>query len=78
MAYRQPRVPEYREQDGVGKTLKQLILFLKDFTMAAWTADNQRAEEAKAMEARLTRLEEELSALRAAMAAQSESETGEE
>lgn len=42
---KQPRVPEYREADGVKAYIKPLILFLKDFTMAAWTANNQRKNE---------------------------------
>lgn len=42
---KQPRVPEYREADGVGVYIKALILFLKDFSMAAWTANNQRKKE---------------------------------
>ena len=42
---KQPRVPEYRESEGVKAYIKPLILFLKDFTMAAWTANNQRRKE---------------------------------
>ena len=42
---KQPRVPEYRESDGVKVYIKALILFLKDFSMAAWTANNQRKKE---------------------------------
>lgn len=36
---KQPRVPEYREADGVQRHLKALTLFLKDFCMEVWTAD---------------------------------------
>lgn len=50
MAYRQPRVPEYSEKDGAGKALRALILFLKDFSMAAWTANNQRKREIEMLE----------------------------
>lgn len=42
---KQPRVPEYREADGIGVYIKALILFLKDFSMAAWTANNQRKKD---------------------------------
>lgn len=49
---KQPRVPEYRESEGVKAYIKPLILFLKDFTMAAWTANNQRKKEIE--EIRLT------------------------
>lgn len=46
---KQPRVPEYRESEGVKAYIKPLILFLKDFTMAAWTANNQRKKEIEAL-----------------------------
>ena len=46
---KQPRVPEYRESEGVKAYIKPLILFLKDFTMAAWTANNQRKKEIEAI-----------------------------
>lgn len=46
---KQPRVPEYREADGVKVYIKSLILFLKDFSMSAWTANNQRKKEIEAL-----------------------------
>ena len=46
---KQPRVPEYHESDGVKVYIKSLILFLKDFTMTAWTANNQRKKEIEAL-----------------------------
>ena len=45
MAFKQPRVPEYRESEGTGKYLRSLVLFLKDFCMDVWTANNQRTGE---------------------------------
>lgn len=42
---KQPRVPEYREGESVKDYLKPLILFLKDFSSEAWTANNQRKKE---------------------------------
>ena len=54
---KQPRVPEYRESEGVKAYIKPLILFLKDFSMAAWTANNQRIREMEALKARMDRLE---------------------
>ena len=42
---KQPRVPEYREADSVKVYIKTLILFLKDFSMASWTANNCRKRE---------------------------------
>lgn len=38
MAFKQPRVPEYRENENVNKYLKALVLFLKDFCQDSWTA----------------------------------------
>lgn len=38
MAFKQPRVPEYRENEGVAKHLRALTLFLKDFCQDVWTA----------------------------------------
>lgn len=59
MAFRQPRVPEFRESEGVRSYIKTLILFLKDFTMAAWTADHQREKDIEDMKKRLDALEGE-------------------
>ena len=59
MSYKQPRVPEWREGMGMGAFVKALILFLKDFCMAAWAANNRRQKEIKALEERLKRLEGE-------------------
>lgn len=36
--FKQPRVPEYRENEGVAKHLRALTLFLKDFCQDVWTA----------------------------------------
>lgn len=49
MAYRQPRVPEYRERDDVKGYMKPLILFLKEFAMSAWRANNARIREIEAV-----------------------------
>ena len=39
MAFKQPRVPEYRENEGTGKYIRSLVLFLKDFCNDVWTAN---------------------------------------
>lgn len=49
MAFKQPRVPEYRESEGTGKYIRSLVLFLKDFCMDVWTANNQRSGEIDAV-----------------------------
>lgn len=49
---KQPRVPEYREGEGMGRYMRALILFLKDFTMDVWST-------VTAMEKRLKKLEED-------------------
>lgn len=38
MAFKQPRVPEFQENEGVSRYLKVLTLFLKDFCQDAWVA----------------------------------------
>ena len=38
MGFKQPRVPEYREAEGVGAYMRNLTLFLKDFCMDCWKA----------------------------------------
>ena len=45
MAFKQPRVPEYRESDGTVRYIRSLVLFLKDFCMDVWTANRQRESE---------------------------------
>ena len=35
---KQPRVPEYRDGDGLDKYLRALVLFLKDFCQETWMA----------------------------------------
>lgn len=57
MAYRQPKVPEYREGGEMNGYIRNLILFLKDSSGAAWTANNQRIREIEALQARLEALE---------------------
>ena len=54
MAFKQPRVPEYRESEGTGKYLRSLVLFLKDFCMDVWTANNQRTGEIDAVKGGLS------------------------
>lgn len=58
MGYKQPRVPEYRESEGVQRYMKPLILFLKDFSLASWKANNQRMREIEEMGRRLGSLSE--------------------
>ena len=45
MAFKQPRVPEYREREGADRYIRSLVLFLKDFCTDVWTANNQRSGE---------------------------------
>jgi len=41
MTLKQPRVPEYRENESTSQFLKVLILFLKDFCQDVWTSYRQ-------------------------------------
>ena len=54
MAFKQPRVPEYRESEGTGKYIRSLVLFLTDFCMDVWTANNQRSGEIDAVKGGLS------------------------
>jgi hypothetical protein len=60
MGFRQPRVPEYREGESLAAYMRQMILFLKDCTMAAWAANGRRIKEIRALETRGKALEEEM------------------
>lgn len=54
MAFKQPRVPEYREREGADKYIRSLVLFLKDFCMDVWTANLQRSGEIDAVKGDLS------------------------
>ncbi|MDY4856924.1 MAG: hypothetical protein SO155_13025 [Candidatus Ventricola sp.] len=56
MAFKQPRVPEYRESDGTGRYLHTLVLFLKDFCMDVWTANREQRREIDEIRVRLSEL----------------------
>ena len=56
MAFKQPRVPEYRESEGTGKYLRSLVLFLTDFCMDVWTANRERRREIDEIRVRLSEL----------------------
>ena len=57
MAFKQPRVPEYRESEGTGKYLRSLVLFLKDFCMDVWTATRETSREISEIRERLTAID---------------------
>ena len=57
MAFKQPRVPEYRERDGADGYIRSLVLFLKDFCMDVWTANQERSREIDAIRARLSEMD---------------------
>ena len=42
MAFKQPRVPEYREAEGMEAYIRTLVLFLKDFCAETWTANRKQ------------------------------------
>lgn len=41
MGFKQPRVPEYHDGEGIERYIRTLILFLKDFCQEAWTASRR-------------------------------------
>lgn len=55
--FRQPRVPEMRDGQNIWLYLKELVRFLKDFTMSCWTAHQQNEKEIK-------KLREEIDAMK--------------
>lgn len=57
MAYEQPRVPIWREGNKLTDYIKELVRFLRSFTVAAWNADRLKDDEIKAIKARLDRLD---------------------
>lgn len=56
MAFKQPRVPEYRESEGTGRYLHTLVLFLKDFCNDVWTANRETSREISEIKERLNEL----------------------
>ena len=56
MAFKQPRVPEYRERDGADGYIRSLVLFLKDFCNDVWTANRETSREIGEIRERLTEL----------------------
>ena len=56
MAYRQPRVPQMREGDSVQTYVRELMLFLRDYCMAAWNSDRRKDEEIRALRRELDAL----------------------
>ena len=56
MAFKQPRVPEYREREGADRYIRSLVLFLKDFCMDVWTANRETSREISEIKERLTEL----------------------
>ena len=57
MAYEQPRVPIWREGNKLTDYIKELVRFLRSFTVAAWNADKLKDDEIKAIKARLDKLD---------------------
>ena len=57
MAYEQPRVPIWREKNKLTDYIKELVRFLRSFTVAAWNADRLKDDEIKAIKARLDKLD---------------------
>ena len=57
MAYEQPRVPIWREGNKLTDYIKELVRFLRSFTVAAWNADRIKDDEIKAIKARLDKLD---------------------
>lgn len=62
MAFKQPKVPEYRAGEGkhgLEAFLRTLTLFLKDFCMEAWAAYRRQESMLEQMARRLKEIERE-------------------
>ena len=57
MAYKQPRVPSMQEGTRLTDYIRELVLFLKDFCLAAWNADRQKDKEIEDIKKRLNALD---------------------
>lgn len=57
MAFKQPRVPEYRTENSVSVFLRALVLFLKDFCHEAWSESRRLAKKQDELTKRLDALE---------------------
>lgn len=55
--FKQPRVPEYRESEGVRAYMRPLVMFLKDFADSVWTAYRNISKENEEIKKRLDALE---------------------
>lgn len=56
MAYKQPRVPQMRDGVKMPDTMRELILFLKDFCMETWVQVTQSGKEIKALREEIEKL----------------------
>jgi len=45
MAMKQPKVPPMREKDRLEQTVRELVLFLKDFCMESWAEHRRQGEQ---------------------------------
>ena len=50
MAYEQPRVPIWREGNKLTDYIKELVRFLRSFTVAAWNADRLKDDQIKELQ----------------------------
>lgn len=53
MAFKQPRVPQIREGEPPAQYLRELALFLKDFSLESWTQSLRLSEEINRIKKRL-------------------------
>ena len=51
--FKQPRIPQMREGTSLYESVRELVLFLKDFCLASWAEHKRQAEEIAAIKKRL-------------------------
>lgn len=60
MSYRQPRVPEITGGETAFEMMRKILLFLKEFCVAAWAANNRRRQEMLRLEKRIAEIEKRM------------------
>ena len=56
MAYKQPRVPQMRDDARLFDTMRELVLFLKDFCMETWVQVTQARADIRALREEIDKL----------------------
>lgn len=56
--FKQPRVPQMRAGMNLAEYVRELVLFLKDFSMDAWAQSKRHADEIERLKDEIERLKQ--------------------